>query len=84
MDLTTLPPVVPRDPPTAEDVNKLVDAFVAQLQWTEKVETEVSGIERKDDPAEQVIPVSEDGKVQRTNRGVERSLVDRDREERDV
>ena len=46
MDLTTLPPVVSRDPPTPEDVNKLVDAFVAQLQWTDKIETEISGVKR--------------------------------------
>ena len=47
MDLTTLPPVVPRDPPTAEDVNKLVDAFVAQLQWTDKAETEINRVKRE-------------------------------------
>jgi len=46
MDLTTLPPVVSRDPPTLEEVNGLVDAFVAQLQWTDKVEMEVGGAER--------------------------------------
>jgi len=46
MDLTTLPPVVPRDPPSLEEVNGLVDAFVAQLQWTDKVEAEVGGAER--------------------------------------
>ncbi len=46
MDLTTLPPVVSRDPPTQEDVNNLVDAFVAQLQWTDPVETEVGCAER--------------------------------------
>ncbi|MDI3461852.1 MAG: Coupling protein VirD4, ATPase required for T-DNA transfer [Nitrospira sp.] len=47
MDLTTLPPVVARDPPTLEEVNDLVDAFVAQLQWSDKVETGVGGVERE-------------------------------------
>ncbi len=75
MDLTTLPPVLPRDPPTQEDVNKLVDAFVAQLQWTDKVD---------DDISEKMSPVSEEGRTQRTERNVDRSLADRDREERDV
>ncbi|MGE0468182.1 MAG: type IV secretory system conjugative DNA transfer family protein [Nitrospira sp.] len=75
MDLTTLPPVVSRDPPTQEDVNNLVDAFVAQLQWTDKV---------VDDISEKMSPVSEEGRSQRTERNVDRSLVDRDREERDV
>ena len=46
MDLTTLPPVVSRDPPTVEDVNKLVDAFVAQLQWPDKAETEINRVKR--------------------------------------
>ena len=75
IDLTTLPPVVSRDPPTQEDVNKLVDAFVAQLQWTDKVD---------DDISEKMSPVSEEGKGQRTEKRVDRSLVDREREERDV
>ena len=84
MDLTTLPPVVPRDPPTLEDVNKLVDAFVAQLQWTDKVETGVSGVEREDGPSKKISPVSEEGRAQRTEGYVDRSPVDRVREERDV
>ncbi|HNP82753.1 MAG TPA: type IV secretory system conjugative DNA transfer family protein [Nitrospira sp.] len=75
MDLTTLPPVVSRDPPTPEEVNKLVDTFVAQLQWTDKVD---------DDISEKMSPVSEEGRAQRTERKVDRSLADRDREERDV
>lgn len=75
MDISTLPPVVPRDPPTVEDVNHLVDAFVAQLQWTNKID---------DDISEQMSPVSEERKAQRTEKHVDRSLVDRDREERDV
>jgi len=84
MDLTTLPPVVPRDPPTAEEVNNLVDAFVAQLQWTDRVETAVSGVDREDDPSETMSPMREGGKARRTEKHVDRSLVDRDREERDV
>ncbi len=87
MNLTTLPPVVPRDPPTVEEVNNLVDAFVAQLQWTDKVEVGVSGVEREDTPSEKMGPVSEEGRAQRTERierNVDRSLVDRHREERDV
>lgn len=83
MDLTTLPQVVSRDPPTVEDVNNLVDAFVAQLQWTDKVETAVSGVER-DAPFEKTSPIREKGKGQRTEKQVDRSLVDRGREERDV
>ncbi len=84
MDLTTLPPVVPRDPPTAEEVNNLVDAFVAQLQWTDRVETAVSGVDREDDTSETMSPLREGGKARRTEKHVDRSLVDRDREERDV
>ena len=75
MDLTTLPPVVSHDPPTPEEVNNLVDAYVAQLQWTDKVD---------DDISEKMSPVSEEGRDQRTERNVDRSLVDREREERDV
>jgi len=75
MDLTTLPPVVARDPPTLEEVNNLVDAFVAQLQWTDKVD---------DDISEKMSPVNEEGRAQRKERNVDRSLADRDREERDV
>jgi type IV secretion system protein VirD4 len=75
MDFTTLPPVLPRDPPTQEDVNHLVDAFVAQLQWTDKTD---------DDISEKMSPVSEEGRVQRIEKHVDRSLVDRDSEERDV
>ena len=47
MDLTALPPIVPRDPPTRR-VNNLVDAFVAQLQWTDKAESGASGAQRED------------------------------------
>ena len=54
IDLTTLPPVVPRDTPTLEEVNNLVDAFVAQLQWTDKVD---------DDISEKMSPVSEEGRA---------------------
>lgn len=75
MDLTTLPPVLSRDTPTPEEVNNLVDAFVAQLQWTDKLDDGIS---------ERMSPVNEDGRTQRTERHVDRSLVDRDREERDV
>ena len=75
MDLTALPPVVSRDPPTVEEVNGLVDAFVAQLQWTDKVDDDISG---------KMSPVSEEGRDQRTERNVDRSLADRDREGRDV
>ncbi len=75
MDLTTLPPVVSRDTPTPEEVNNLVDAFVAQLQWTDKVDNDIS---------EKMSPVSEEGKAQRTEKHVDRSLMDREREERDV
>ncbi len=35
IDPGLLPPVVHRDPPDVEDVTQLVDAFFAQLQWTE-------------------------------------------------
>ena len=75
MDLTTLPPVLPRDTPTPEEVTNLVDAFVAQLQWIDKVD---------DDILEKMSPAREEGKAQRTERNVDRSLADRDREERDV
>lgn len=83
MDLTTLPPVVPRDPPTLEEVNKLVDAFVGQLQWTDKVETEAA-VAKRDDPFQKTSPLSEEEKGQRPQKNGDRSLVDRDREERDV
>ena len=35
IDPGLLPPVVPRDPPNAEEVTQLVDAFFAQLEWVE-------------------------------------------------
>ena len=35
IDPGLLPPVVQRDPPNADEVTQLVDAFFAQLQWTE-------------------------------------------------
>jgi type IV secretion system protein VirD4 len=102
MNLTTLPPVVTRDPPTLEEVNNLVDAFVSQLQWTDKVETGVGGVEREagevgiekkvrqgaeSRPSERMSRVSKQARTQRTERAqenVDRSLVDRDRKERDV
>jgi type IV secretion system protein VirD4 len=83
MDLTTLPPILSRDTPTPEEVNNLVDAFVAQLQWTDKAETAANGVEH-DDPFEKTSPMREEGKGQRTEMNVDRSLADRDREERDV
>ncbi len=75
MDLTTLPPVLAHDTPTPEEVNNLVDVFVAQLQWTDKVD---------DDISEKMSSVREEGRTQRTERNVDRSLADRDSEERDV
>lgn len=99
MDLTTLPPVVSRDPPTLEEVNNLVDAFVAQLQWTDKVETGVTGVDRENGQvsieqevrqeamsqrSERVTAMSEEGRSQRPNGNVDRSSLDRDREEREV
>ena len=35
IDPGRLPPVVPHDPPDVNEVTQLVDAFFAQLQWTE-------------------------------------------------
>ena len=35
IDPGLLPPVVPHDPPHVDEVTQLVDAFFAQLQWTE-------------------------------------------------
>ena len=35
IDPELLPPVVPHDPPDVNEVTQLVDAFFAQLQWTE-------------------------------------------------
>ena len=35
IDAGLLPPVVPHDPPNVEDVTQLVDAFFAQLEWTD-------------------------------------------------
>ena len=35
IDPGRLPPVVARDPPNADEVTQLVDAFFAQLQWAE-------------------------------------------------
>jgi type IV secretion system protein VirD4 len=102
MDLTTLPPVVPRDPPTLEEVNNLVDAFVSQLQWTDKVETGVGGVEREagevsiekkvrqgagSRPSERMSRVGKEERAQRTEtaqENVDRSLLDRDRKERDL
>ncbi|UVT19657.1 MAG: type IV secretory system conjugative DNA transfer family protein [Nitrospira sp.] len=93
IDLTTLPPVVPRDPPTFEEVNDLVDAFVAQLQWTDKVETGVTAVERENGgvsieqgvphgassgPTEKMSLVTERARIQRTEGKIDRSLVDRE------
>jgi type IV secretion system protein VirD4 len=36
IDPGLLPPVVPRDSPNVDEVTQLVDAFFAQLQWTER------------------------------------------------
>ncbi|MBS0151054.1 MAG: type IV secretory system conjugative DNA transfer family protein [Nitrospira sp.] len=86
MDLTTLPPVVPRDPPTLEEVNNLVDAFVAQLQWSDKAETGVGGVEREagevsietkvrqgagSRPSERMSRASKEERTQRTERAQE-------------
>ncbi|HMS82671.1 MAG TPA: type IV secretory system conjugative DNA transfer family protein [Nitrospira sp.] len=99
MDLTTLPPVMSHDRPTFEEVNGLVDAFVAQLQWTDKIETAASGVEREEGEvrieqevrqqatsrrSDKMSPVSEGARAQSTEGNVDRSLVDRDREEREV
>ncbi len=62
MDLTTLPPVLSRDPPTQEDVTDLVDAFVAQLQWSDKADDEIS---------EKMSPVNEEGKAKRTEKHID-------------
>ena len=35
IDPELLPPVIPHDPPDVNEVTQLVDAFFAQLQWTE-------------------------------------------------
>ena len=35
IDPGLFPPVVPHDPPNVEEVTQLVDAFFAQLEWTE-------------------------------------------------
>ena len=48
MDLSALPPVLPHDPPAVGEVTQLVDAFFAQLDWTDKKETVVSGVEQAD------------------------------------
>ena len=45
IDPGLLPPVVSRDPPNVEDVTQLVDAFFAQLQWTEPGDFTGSGEE---------------------------------------
>ncbi|UVT17063.1 MAG: type IV secretory system conjugative DNA transfer family protein [Nitrospira sp.] len=93
IDLTILPPVVPRDPPTFEEVNDLVDAFVAQLQWTDKVETGVTAVERENGgvsieqgvphgassgPTEKMSLVTERARTQSTEGKIDRSLVDRE------
>lgn len=43
IDTGLLPPVVQRDPPNVEDVTQLVDAFFAQLEWTEPKASTVPG-----------------------------------------
>jgi hypothetical protein len=83
-------------------VNNLVDAFVAQLQWTNKVETGANGVEREDGEgsieqevrqgamsrrSEKTSAMSQEESAQKPEKAeriVDRSLVDRDREERDV
>jgi type IV secretion system protein VirD4 len=81
MDLTTLPPVVPRDPPTLEEVNGLVDAFVAQLQWTDKAETGGYGAERQAREPQHDEHTLPEEKVSRSGA---RPRLDRDKEERDA
>ncbi len=46
MDLSALPPVLPHDPPTGGEVNQLVDAYFAQLDWTDKTEMVTNGVEQ--------------------------------------
>ena len=48
MDLTSLPPVLPHDPPAVGKVTQLVDAYFAQLDWTDKKETVVNAVEQAD------------------------------------
>jgi len=99
IDLRALPPVVPCDPPTLEEVNNLVDAFIAQLQWTNKEETAASRVEREDGAmsieeetrqaitgrlSEKISPMNERARAQRTEMNLHRSVVDRAREERDL
>jgi type IV secretion system protein VirD4 len=43
IDPGLLPPVVQRDPPNADEVTQLVDAFFAQLAWTEPSDPTGSG-----------------------------------------
>ena len=81
IDPTQLPPVVARDPPAAEEVTSLVDAFFSQLQWTDKTETGISNGER------QAVESQHDEREfpeEAPNRLIDRPRLDRDKEERDV
>ncbi len=81
MDLTSLPSVVARDPPAAEEVTSLVDAFFAQLQWTDKAEIGIRDAER------QARDLQQDERAlieEATSRLGARPRVKRDKEERDV
>jgi len=81
IDPTHLPPVVARDPPAAEEVTSLVDAFFAQLQWTNKTETGVSDAQRQGHEQqldERELPEEAPSQL------VDRPRLDQDKEERDV
>ncbi|MBK9949323.1 MAG: type IV secretory system conjugative DNA transfer family protein [Nitrospira sp.] len=81
IDPTQLPPVVARDPPAAEEVTSLVDAFFSQLQWADKDETGGVGAEeqaREPQHAEGALP------EEQVSRSGARLRLDREKEERDV
>lgn len=81
IDPSQLPPVVARDQPAAEEVTSLVDAFFAQLQWTDKAETGLSGAERQASELqgdEQALSEKAPSRLGAPSR------LDRDKEERDV
>jgi len=81
IDLTRLPPVVALDPPAAEEVTSLVDAFFAQLQWTDKTETGVSDAQRQaHEPQRDEREMPEEA----ASRLIDKARLDRDKEERDV
>ena len=48
MDLTSLPPVLPHDPPAVGEVTELVDAYFAQLDWADKTEVVRNAVEQAD------------------------------------